>query len=478
MTPPQKMGKKQITWLVLRALTDFAIIFGTLLWLTGMPLGFPFAATVAVLLIWEKRRLFWPARVLYIGFCFMFVDTVILGMWPLWCVSKWMTVVSIVLVPVSHWTLLWKMPYSVRRVTYSFLPALLAMGITLGIANAPSDAEECAVVSGDPRLETLVDLNSLPEKRGLPRYLVRRENMGDLVVTYRGNYNIHGIRSFADHVDLKTGKITAIPGVVTEAIGAYYDPPRRQLILIGVDHDDREHPKTITVLDQDFNLVTRRDFPGSGDDYAAYMMEHEGLIAIQADGLYWLDPETLEVAKDSGGCLNAPLRKECRLMCETGFIEMGPDKFFLSGGGNPLITQLSGGNGLCSCNLKTREVETWKVPLGGAWDSVFVPEKNEVLATSFWRDKIWVIPMAGDAPARTLELGPCLRPVAWDSKLDVGYTAECFSGYMLTFNETTGEILDRRFIGRNSRKIYVFEDLGTIIILSGCGVYRLRPAPP
>ena len=76
--------------------------------------------------------------------------------------------------------------------------------------------------------------------------------------------------------------------------------------------------------------------------------------------------------------------------------------------------------------------------------------------------------------SRSFEIGPCLRPVAYDSKSGLGYTAECFSGQLVAFDIDSGRVVDRRYIGLNARKIYVYDDLG-LVVLTGCGVFQVDP---
>lgn len=204
------------------------------------------------------------------------------------------------------------------------------------------------------------------------------------------------------------------------------------------------------------------------------MMPYGDKIAIRAEGegLYELDPVTYEITLVGPNRLETFLK--CRLFADAGFLHISPTRFLISGGIDPLIFILSGGHGVCSYDLDEKKfTKAYRAPLSGALDIALVPDRDEILASSIWRDKIWVISSNDLKHLRTLKIGPCVRPVAYDPKKKLGYTVECFSGNLVAFDVVTGEIRDRRYVGKNARKIYVFEDLGTII-LSGCGVLRLR----
>jgi hypothetical protein len=73
---------------------------------------------------------------------------------------------------------------------------------------------------------------------------------------------------------------------------------------------------------------------------------------------------------------------------------------------------------------------------------------------------------------RRFSIGPCVRPVGYDPREDVGY-ASCFSGQLFAFDVDTGRIIREIQVGPNARQIVVTEELG-VLIASECGVMRLR----
>jgi len=299
-----------------------------------------------------------------------------------------------------------------------------------------------------------------------------------MIVIYRTSHpgpTLSGELVYADRFDLSTHTAHPISSISSESIGMLYDEQREQVISVNVDRKDFEHPKTLQVLNRDLQVVKVLDVPrGEKDDYAAFMFWFEEKIGIITEGkLYWFDPETRRL-----GNIDRHTERACYLMMESTFFQASPTHFLLAGAApGPLSYNLLHMNSVCIFDLPAFEIRTHRTPWTGVWDLSVIPERGEIMASSFWRDKIYFISMDDMKPVRTLKIAPCLRPVAYDPKIGRGYTGECFSGDLIAFDVEDGEILDRWNIGKNARKIYVFDDLGTFIV-SGCGVFRLNEEMP
>jgi len=452
--------QKEFTWKhALLLLMDLFVIGGVGIWWSTpfQQVRFYHYLIFAALLRWKAFDRFIPVRLLYAVFAFLFIDLAIFSLLPLRCVSAAGFTVSLLTIPISAYITFRKNGLTARSAAYSFIPAAVIGIVFVWPANQVHDCRECEPVRSNPRIELLVDITKLDVKRSLPRYVIYRPDKHDMIISYRMPRYVS-----ADRFDLKTRALTPLKSVTGEVIGMLYDEQRDRLYFASVHKFNHKRPKTLIVLDSGFRKEAEVDFPrGDDDDYTAYMMPHEGKIAVRAEGegLYTFDPDSLKIAITDPTDLNSI--KRCRLFAEAGFLMTAPTRFVVVGGGSPLLYMLTFAHGACSYDLRRREfTSAYRAPLSGAIDAALIPDRNEILISSIWRDDVWI-------------LGPCVRSVAYDPKKKIGYAAECFSGDLLAFNAVSGKIHERIYIGKNSRKIYAFEDMG-IIVLSGCGVLRVR----
>lgn len=450
---------------------DVVVLHGTASWYVYLREAGPLLPlTLAALMRWRRFDRLIPVRLFYFAVACLYLDAVAVGLYPLWCVSVPWFAAAIATIPVAAATLGRRAAGLVRGAAHSAVPANVLAVLLVSMANRVPARPECERVLADPAIEILADTGAASPSRGNPRYLIARPQRDDFLIAYRVPMGTD-VQVFADRLDPRTGELTPIdlPG---EAIGLYYDAPRDQTIAVTFSQGDPAQPKLLHVLDSAMRSRKVIPVPREGwlgwDDYNAYMFPWDGQIGIQSDTTYQFDPVKLELK-------HAPeqLFPRCDLLSETGF-QFGPGpRFWIAGGGGPLEYTLGRTAAVCSWDLATHQIRTYRSGMLGAWDVAVAAERHEVLATSFWRSKIWVADSETLEYKRTLDVAPCVRPIAYDAARGVGLTVECFTGDLLTFDVETGAIRERRYIGQNARKIDVVDGLGTVV-LSGCGVFRLR----
>jgi hypothetical protein len=455
---------------------DLIVILATASWWTTLFDWFRFYyyPVVVGLLQWKKFYRFPPVRLIFALLSALFASFTVFSLFPMYCVSKPWFVVTASSIPVCFILLVKHGGFSARAFARSFIPALILGVLVVGDANNTCSGKECEAARSKPGLEVLVDLPSLNPPRGLPRYLVSRPDRNDFIVVYRTPSKADLSSASADRFSLKSRTVQPITTIRNEPIGLYYHEPTGRLLIITANKFNHKHPKTMVVLDPRLRVIRILDFPGGeDDDYTAHMMPYGNKVAIQSEieGLYLFDPVTFALK------IIAPAtwasKKKCRLFAEPGFLQVSPDKFYISGGIDPLVFELTRASSVCSFDLRKKEyVDTFRSNISGAMDMAYVPDRDEILVTSIWRDAIWVVSARDLKYKRTLHIGPCVRPVGYDPVKKIGYTAECFSGDLVSFDVVTGKILGRRYVGKNSRKIYYMKGLG-IVVLSGCGVFRV-----
>lgn len=471
----KRLAAKHLTILLM----DFIVIFGTAAWWTGIfqSLRFYHYPIIVCLLRWKKFDRNPLVKIVYLLITILFAGTVMFSFFPLICVSKPSFFFTVSLIFISFFALHRNRGLTIRTFAFSFIAPLIVSAILVERANRPCAYDECAAVRENPNIRTLIDLPALEGGRGLPRFMVYRKELGDLIVAYRTPYSQIGkVYTSVERYDFKSGKTFPARHITDEPIGLLYDRERNKVFLVTANKFNHENPKTLLILDEALNVTKTVPFPhGEDDDYTAHMMFYKGKIAVRSEGegVYLIDPDTYELTLADPFDLKT--MRDCRIFDDTGFAELSDHQFIVSGVIDPLIYSVTRSHGVCKYDLDKMEFTgNYRPPLSGAWDLAFAPDRKEIFATSAWWSKMWVISSDTMRHVRTLDIGPCLRPVAYDQKNKFGYTAECFSGYLDKFDVDTGKILDRNFIGKNSRKIYVIDDLGTIV-LSGCGVFLIEP---
>ena len=467
--------KAHALWFV----TDVFVLMTTAGWWTTPFRWFRIYHYLIILLLfrWKRFDRFIPVRIIYFLLSLAFIDLSIFTFFPMHCISLPGFVISLISIPVCLFVMVKTTGWSSRGLAFSFIPALMLGVIIVGRANQPCTSEECEAVRAQPEIEVLADTTLNSNQRGFPRFMLHRKKHNDLIVTYRKPtpLSLDQFPINADRFDLKTKKLHPLRNVTGEPIGMHYHEPRDQVFIATINKGNHKHPKTLLVLDSRLKTTDVIDFlGGDDDDYTAHIMSFGDRLAIRAEGegVYVVDPKTHDIRlKDTS---NLQTNLKCRMFADAGFIKTGPARFMISGGVGPLIYIVFQGHGICNYDLNKMEfTQAYRAPISGAWDIALIPERNEVLATSIWRDKIWVVSADTLEYKRTLKIGPCVRPVAYDPQKKLGYTVECFSGNLVTFDIITGKILKKIYVGSNARKIYVSEELGTII-LTECGILRLK----
>jgi len=465
---------------------DLIVLFGAAAWWTSFFQAFGlFAYLLTVgLLRWERFDRLLVVRALYALVSVLFLDAVLINYFPLYCVSKLALALWMVSIPACLFFLIKTRGLSIRTFTHSFIPALLLGFLIVGKANQPSTCGQCEAARSQKKLRMLVDLTRLERPHGIPRFIAYRPDRKDLIITYRSGTPMPSLkvdehkRVFADRLDLKTGAIQPIDAISSECIGIYYNRARGQIVSANVHKGDRQHPKTLSVLDANLRAVKVLDFPrGDDDDYVAFMMPYKDKIAIYAEveDAYLFDPNDFKLTGlfswDKSGLI-----PRCRIPVETGFLQVSPNQFLVTGFTGPLTYNLVRAHDICLYDVsKQRFVKSYRRPFGGTWSVAAVPDRDELLVTSAWRDKIWAVSAKDLTYRRTLSIGPCVRSVGYSSKRKLGYTVECFTGNLVSFDVVTGQIKDKIYIGKNARTIYNLEDAGMgMVFLSGCGVFQLR----
>lgn len=463
-------AKRQIIPFVL----DLIIFIGAFCWwVVGFPHRFLFSLIFVILLRWRRFERFILVRIVYILVSLLFIGAAILGFFPLYCISKHLYLLALASIPLCLCVVFIRRAISVRAVVSCLIPAVAIIFLKATGENVPSEPQDCQPIHSQEDVETLLDLSQYSHSQGSLRYMVRRLDIGDMLIAYRSVLMQPRETSHCDLFDPATGILRPVPALKDEVIGLYYYQPKQQIIASSVTKDP-DHPKVLRVLDVGLNLIADIDFPPGSNDYNAYMMEYEGKIAIQSDRLFWFDPETNRLWQDSS---SKPADIfGCRTIAENGFAPL-PDKMLIAGGADPFFYTLLYASALCLIDLKTLERRTYRSGLNGSWDCTIAFDRREILATSFWRDKIWVVSLDALQHLRTLKIGPCVRPIAYDPRNGLGYTVESFSGIFKAFDVVTGEVKMERYVGKNARRIYIYEDLG-ILILTGCGIIRIEVPVP
>lgn len=455
---------------------DFIVLLATAAWWTTPFdwLRFYHYPIIVGLLQWARFYKFPLVRVVFALLSLLFASFTAFSLFPMYCVSKTWFALTVISIPTCFILLVKKGGFTARAFARSFIPALILGVLIVGDANNICGDKECQSARSNPGLATLVDLPSLKPPRGLPRFLVARPDMNDFVVVYRtpSKSDLHS--ASADRFSLKTKSVQQIAAIKNEPIGLYYHKPTGRLLVITANKFNHKHPKTMIVLDSSLKAIKTLDFPGGeDDDYTAHMMQYGDKVAIRSEieGLYLFDPVTFDLKIMAPDTLATKLK--CRLFAEPGFLQFSPNKFYIAGGIDPLIFLLTRADSVCSYDLQKKEfVDTFRSNLTGAMDMAYVPDREEILVTSIWRDQIWVVSSRDLKYKRTLHIGPCVRPVGYDPVKKIGYTVECFSGNLVSFDVVSGKVLDKKFVGKNSRKIYYMDGLG-IVVLSGCGIFSV-----
>lgn len=455
---------------------DLIVIFATAAWWTGIFQWFRFYHYLILvgLMQWERFYRFPLIRGMFALLTVLFASFTALSFFPMYCVSLSMLVVAVVSIPVCFILLVKYRGFTVRSAARSFIPAFILGVVVVGSANNTCSDKECAAARSDSGLEVLLDLPMQPLPRGIPRFLVLRPEKNDVIVVYRTPSKPIGHLSSADRLDLETRSAHPITEIKDEPIGLYFHRPTSQILIVTANKFNHKHPKTIAVLNSDLRVTRVLDFPGGeDDDYTAHMMPYGDKVAIRAEdeGLYLFDPVTYDLKNIDPKSFDD--LKRCRLFAEPGFLQAAPDGFYLAGGIDPLIFEITRAHSVCYYNFqKKRFVYSYRSNIPGAMDMAYVPDRDEILVSSVWRDVIWVLSARDLKYKRSLHIGPCVRPVGYDPVKKIGYTVECFSGNLVSFDVVTGRVEDKRFVGRNARKIYYIDGLG-IVVLSGCGVIRV-----
>jgi len=455
---------------------DMVVILATAAWWTTPFdwLRFYHYPVLVGLLQWKRFFRFPLVRGAFALLAVFFASFTAFSLFPLFCVSKFWFAVSVFSIPVLFALLVRRNGLTGRVLARSFIPALVLGVLVVGDANDTCGDGECAAARSNPGLETLVDLPALEPPRGLPRFLVARPDMNDFIVVYRTPSRGRVLAAAADRFSIADGSVSQIDPIRNEPIGLFYHRKTGRVLVVTANKFNHKHPKTMLVLDRDLKVIRTLDFPGGeDDDYTAHMMPYGDKVAIRSEieGLYLFDPVTFDLKIISPDTLAE--KRKCTLFAEPGFLQFSTDRFFIAGGIDPLVFTLSKADSVCAYDLAKKEfTHTFRSNISGAMDLAYVPDREEILATSIWRSVIWVVSARDLKHRRTLRIGPCVRPVGYDPVKKIGYTVECFSGDLVGFDVATGKILDRKYVGKNSRKIYYVEGLG-IVVLSGCGVFRV-----
>jgi len=459
-------------------LLDLAVIYATAAWWTTpfKWMRFFHYPLIAGLLQWEKFYRFLPVRIVYLGFTFLFISVTLFMVAPLQAISVPLTIAVLATVPVAIFIAIKREGSTVRAVAHGFVPAFVAAMIATSVTNQPCSKEECQQASLNPKLETLLDLTSLPFKRGLPRFILRRPDRNDFIVLYRTpSGTSFNLDVSADRVDLGTGEVDPVKAITEEPIGSYYHRPSGRTFIVTANKFNHVHPKTMNVLGPDLRLERVIDFPhGEDDDYTAHIMEYDGKTAIRAegDGTYLFDPVTLDL--DLVAPTNLDRLADCWLAAEPGFQRLDENRFIVAGSIDPLVYFFLPAHSVCTYDLsKMKFIRSYHSPYTGVIDIALMRDRKELLATSMWMDIIWVLDAETLEQKRTLHIGPGVRPVGYNPETGYGYTIESFTGELVVFDVVTGEEKDRTYVGRNARKIYYYDDLG-IVMTTGCGVFRLK----
>ncbi len=455
-------------------LLDFTIIWASFAWAAWFPAYRPaVAAAIALPLRWKHVPWFIPLRFIFAIICIFFIDSVVLGLFPLRCISVWLFWLALVSAAVPLVLFVSKRLISLRYVAYSFLVPLVIVILFVAGENNPPTQEQCQRTRNLPGIEQLIDFSGLDQKRGLPRYMVQRPDQGDFVITYRSTFGGVTPEVFADKYDPKEPRLYPIEKE-SEIIGLYYDETSGKLITANVTRLNPSHPKVMKVFDKDLRLISYADFPQGGkDDYSAYFFRHKGKLAVISESIYYFDPDTMSFTAPDPDLER--LYRRCHLMAETSSLSLGPGRFVISGGGYPILyLLLPFVSGACMFDVNAGCIHTFRAPTPGSWDVASIPEDETLLMTSFWRDEVIAVSAKNLERLRIFDIGPCVRPIAYDPEAGVGLAHESFSGDLVAFDVETGEVVKKLYVGENARKIYYFDRVGTVI-LSGCGIYRLKP---
>lgn len=429
----------------------------------------------ALLLRWKRFDGNIAVRIVFGIMCLLFIDTIFLSLFPLLCITKAGFWFSMLLILSSFYVIYIRRGFNMRTLVYSMLPSFFLSVIVVGSSNQASSYKECRGAMCHPGIEALVDLTKEHpgDNRGFPRNLAYRPDKHDFLIIYRSPTPFFRppMDEMADRYDLVTHRFERINAIKSECIGIYYDQRSGQTLAVVVNKLNHEHPKSLLVLDADLKLIKTLDYPGGDDDdYTAYFFTFPDKVGIlsETDEIIQYDPKTLSFAREP-----IPL-DVCGATGRMSYLQMSPSRFLISGGGSPLFYSLTFGPSVCSYNLEAKhQLTNYKAPLGGSWDIAEVPDRHEILATSVWLDKTWVINSDNMKHLRTLEVGSCFRSIAYNPENHLGYAVECFTGNMVAFDIQTGEIKQKEFVGKNSRKIYHIDGIG-MIILSSCGIFRIK----
>ena len=443
----------------------------------------PLLLALLINVLWEKRRRI--AQVIYFLLMIEVLELALLSLFPLWCISQ-MLFLFVLLIPVVILLGLYLKYYhlgryltSIRFWCWCVSAMMVFSGVIVSLANneiLSKRSGECEAVYGNPDLECLYDIRG--KNRAKPRSLLYRQNKKDLDIVYRGPASD---QPKVERLDLTAGEVLQLPlPALSECIGAYYDEGRDLLLLVYVLRPNKIKPikyhKKLRVFSGDFEEHYDLTFPEiQYCDYNAYMMETNGKIMIQGESTFYLDLDTRQLVRDDLLYIQRKAgQKQCDLLAETGFARVTDDRFVISGGGGAMMQQWFGDS---ACLIDPREgtKEIYQgAPFNGAWDAGYIPSRNEVFLSSFWRSYVMFLDADSMKEKRRFSIGPCVRPVAFDPKSNLGLTVECFAGRLVAFNIDSGRVQFTTLVGANTRTLLVTEDLG-VLVGSECGIFRLLP---